>query len=134
MKIGVLGRVAAWDDDGSEIALRPQFRRLLGLLVATGTTVTLGQIAEYVAGGRATGSAARTAAGRLRSVVGDRLVTAGSSYELQLGQDELDVTAFAHLRERSAGATAKERITLLRAALAEWRGPAFGDLADEAWA
>ena len=25
MKIGVLGRVAAWDDDGSEIAVRPQF-------------------------------------------------------------------------------------------------------------
>ncbi len=104
MRIGVLGRVAAWDDDGVEIRLRPQIRRLLGLLVATGTAVSPDRIAEYVVGGGAAGSAARTAAGRLRAVVGDRLVTVGSSYELVLGPDELDAMAFARLRERAVGA------------------------------
>ena len=134
MKFGVLGRVAAWDDDGAEIPLRPQLRRLLGVLVATGTTVSPDQIAEHAAGGSATGSAARTAAGRLRSVVGDRLVTVGSGYELVLGPDELDATTFARLCERAVGASPRERVTVLSAALGEWRGPALGDLADEPWA
>jgi predicted ATPase/DNA-binding SARP family transcriptional activator len=134
MRVGILGRVAVWDDQGDEVRLRPQIRRLIGLLVATDGPISIDQISEYVAGGQRSGSAARTAAGRLRSVVGDRLVTVGSSYELALEPDELDATIFQSLRERAADARPNERVDLLSSALECWRGAAFGDLAGEEWA
>jgi len=123
-----------WDDRGEEVPLRPQVRRLLGLLVAMGAPVSIDQISEYVSGGRRAGSAARTAAGRLRSVVGDRLVTVGSGYELVLASDELDATVFESLRSRAGDAGPSERVDLLSAAHELWRGPPLGDLAEEEWA
>ncbi len=135
MRVGILGRVTVWDDRGDEVALRPQVRRLLGLFVAGGSSLSIDRIAEHASGGRRSGSAARTAVGRLRSVVGDdRIVTVGSGYELVLGPEELDSTTFEQLRSRSNCAEPDDRIELLTAALGQWRGPALGDLADEPWA
>ena len=105
--------VTVWDDCGDEVRLRPQLQRLIGLLLSTDGPISIDQISEYVASGQRSGSAARTAAGRLRSVVGDRLVTVGSSYELVLEPDELDATIFQSLRERAAGARSNERVDLL---------------------
>jgi DNA-binding SARP family transcriptional activator/DNA-binding beta-propeller fold protein YncE len=69
---------------------------------------------------------------------GDVLVTRGSGYALQLGDDDLDVQRFERLLAeaqrtlddgdaKAAGATA-------RAALALWRGPALYDVAYESFA
>ena len=134
MRVGILGRVTIWDDDGEEIAMRPQVRRLLALLVTAEGTVSADRIREYIADGRHGGSAARTAAGRLRSMVAERLVTVGSGYELVLAPPELDAAVFEEIRVQSAGAGASDRIDLLAAALQLWRGSALGDVAGESWA
>lgn len=134
MRIGVLGRVAVWDDCGDEVILRPQVRRLLGLFLTAESSLSAHQIAEYASGGRSTGSAVRTAVGRLRSVLGHRIVTVGSGYELVLSADELDATIFEECLARSVDAEPNERVDLLASALELWRGPALGDLADEPWA
>jgi predicted ATPase/DNA-binding SARP family transcriptional activator len=134
MRVGILGRVAVWDDHGDEVALRPQVRRLLGLFLTAESSLSVDQIAEYAASGRATGSAVRTAVGRLRSVIGGRIVTAGSGYELVLSAAELDATVFEELLARAVSAEPNERVDLLASALAQWRGPALGELADEPWA
>lgn len=134
MRVGVLGRVAVWDDRGEEVALRPQVRRLLGMFLTAESSLSVDEIAEYASSGRTTGSAVRTAVGRLRSVVGDRIVTVGSGYELVLSAGELDSAVFEEFLARSVSAGPDERVDLLASALAQWRGPALGELADEAWA
>lgn len=134
LRIGILGRVAVWDENGDEVRLRPQIQRLVGLLLATDGPTSIDRISEYVTGGQRSGSAARTSAGRLRSVVGGRLVTVGSSYEFVVEPDELDATRFETLRDRAADARSNERVELLSAALECWRGVAFGDIAEQEWA
>lgn len=69
---------------------------------------------------------------------GDRLETRSGGYRLRLDGDELDVDRFerslaAGRRALSAGDDA-HAIDLLRLALGEWRGTAFGDLVYEPFA
>src|ERR1700722_18375546 len=63
-----------------------------------------------------------------------RVLTAPPGYMLELGDGELDVRAFAALartgRQLAAGHDADGAAGLLRQALALWRGPALGDVAD----
>jgi len=75
----------------------------------------------------------------LRGIVGrDALRTQGSGYELEVVPDELDVRRFEERvrsgREALEAGRPEQAAAILREALALWRGPAFGDLADARFA
>jgi DNA-binding SARP family transcriptional activator len=66
--------------------------------------------------------------------VGERLHTVGSGYRLHVEPGELDADRFEQLYRRGAELPAREAATVLREALALWRGPVLADLRYEAWA
>lgn len=72
---------------------------------------------------------------RLRAVLGpDRLETRSTGYVLHAAPDEVDALRFERLLAEATGLVAHDPLTtfdLLTEALALWRGPALGDLADE---
>jgi len=135
VRVGVLGDVRVWDDAGGEVALAPQLRRLLGLLVtANGSAVPLDRIAHHVTDGRTDGSVIRTAVSRLRRALGDRISTGPAGYRLRLTTGELDATWFLDELAGSQKMPPPERVAALEAALAIWRGHAFEGYEDEPWA
>jgi DNA-binding SARP family transcriptional activator len=78
---------------------------------------------------------------RLRDVLGaeaGRLSSTASGYRLAVADDEFDVARFERglrqARETSASGDQDRARAILEAALAEWSGPALGDLADERFA
>jgi predicted ATPase/class 3 adenylate cyclase len=132
--VRVLGPVRV-DDNGVDVALTPQLRRLLGLLVvADGAPVSADRLAEYIAEGRMEGSTVRTAVSRLRKVLGDRVESVDGGYRLALEADELDAARFEQLLARSKQAPTETRCSCLATALELWSGSALGELADEEWA
>ena len=78
---------------------------------------------------------------RLRDVLGaeaGRLSTTSSGYRLSVADDEFDVARFERglrqAREASVSGDQDRARATLEAALAEWSGPALGDIADERFA
>ena len=78
---------------------------------------------------------------RLRDVLGaeaGRLSSTASGYRLAVADDEFDVARFERglrqARETSASGDQDRARAILEAALAEWSGPALGDMADERFA
>ena len=75
---------------------------------------------------------------RASGAAGRVIVTRGSGYELRLEKDQLDVDLFERLRDEGRGALAHGRpgraATLLRDALALWRGSPLTDFAYEPFA
>ncbi len=77
---------------------------------------------------------------RLRKALGDAdvLATTSAGYRLSVGPDELDADRFSRLvqegRRALAGGRAEDASSVLREALALWRGPALADLAFEPFA
>lgn len=140
MQVRVLGPVAA-DDQGREVALGgPRQRRLLAVLVlGDGRPVSVDTIVEAVwAQGDAPDTPAKTLqsyVSRLRGVLGDStLINTPAGYRLDLTNGpDLDARLFEVQLARARRAPAVEALDLIEMALACWRGPAFGDLADEAW-
>ena len=69
---------------------------------------------------------------------GQRLLTRGRSYVLEVADGELDLDRFERLVDEGGGALASDRpadaAALLREALALWRGPPLADVAYEAFA
>ncbi|MGE5689763.1 MAG: BTAD domain-containing putative transcriptional regulator [Pseudomonadota bacterium] len=68
---------------------------------------------------------------RLRRELGDRLVTRAPGYLLRVEEGELDLDRFRRLVGQARGREPDEAATLLREALALWRGPPLADLAAE---
>ncbi|MBI4936418.1 MAG: protein kinase [Actinobacteria bacterium] len=140
MQVRVLGPVAA-DDQGREVALGgPRQRRLLAVLVlGDGRPVAIDTIVEAVwADGDAPDSPAKTLqsyVSRLRGVLGDStLINTPAGYCLDLSNGlDLDARLFEAQLARARRSPAVEALELIETALARWRGPAFGDLADEMW-
>jgi predicted ATPase/class 3 adenylate cyclase len=129
-----LGPIEAFDGD-APVTLSPQLRRLLGLLVvADGMVVSADRLAEYIADGSTDGSTVRTAVSRLRKALDGRVESAEGGYRLAVDAEGLDWWRFEDLRDRSRTAPVEARIGALTSALELWRGPAFGDLAEEEWA
>ncbi|MEV4051961.1 AfsR/SARP family transcriptional regulator [Amycolatopsis sp. NPDC049688] len=145
MRIDVLGAVRALRDDGSPVDLGgPRHREVLARLVAAeGRMVTT----DTLVGDLWTDPPAR-AVGALRTFVAALrraleparpprtpprvIVTEGPGYALRLPREDVDVHRFEDALERtrrSAGA-----VTDLGAALAAWRGTAYADVPDAAWA
>ena len=128
--------------NGSTLALGgPRQRALLALLLLEpGTAVSADQLVEELwreAPPRAAASTLRSYVSRLRSAIGgDAAITGGAAgYAVHVAPERIDVVRFERLigegrlaLAHGAAARAAER---LAAALALWRGPPFGDLADE---
>src|SRR2546423_4707133 len=145
MRFGVLGAVAAWRPDGTQVAVGgPRSRTLLALLaLEAGRFVPAerlidGMYGEYPPDGAA--NALQSQVSRLRTALKDlapvEFTTAG--YRLSVEPDEVDVHAFERLaREGRAllknGEHARAA-TVLSEAMGLWRGPAFTDLADAPFA
>ena len=136
MQVSVLGSVEVCEGGERVDSLTPQARRLLAVLAATpGRTVSTSRIAEYVAGGRIDGSTVRTAVARLRKVLGNRVATGQDGYRLVLGNDDgLDSVQFEELIDAACTTELQDRRDTLSRALDLWRGDAFAEFADEAWA
>ena len=130
-------------DGGHALAIRASKIQILlaVLLVRSGEVVTTGQLMTEIWGD---GVPRRAMAGihvyvsQLRKLLhrpGQRespVVTCSPGYMLQLGDDELDVKAFADLvkagKESVREGRHAEAVTSLQAALALWHGPVFDEL------
>nr|WP_275980128.1 BTAD domain-containing putative transcriptional regulator [Couchioplanes caeruleus] len=72
--------------------------------------------------------------GRARRAPAGVLVSAAPGYALRLPVEQVDAWRFDDLVRRAAGVGAVRRHELLTAALGCWGGPAYAEVADEAWA
>lgn len=139
MQFGLLGSLGARDDTGRELEIRgPRLRLLLAaLLTRHGTVVSRDALLEAVWGDDPPPSAKHgldVLVSHLRSqLAGADLSTRPGGYVLLLGPDDLDVQRFerglAAARAAIARGEPARAAAALRRALAEWRGPAYGDLA-----
>jgi predicted ATPase/DNA-binding SARP family transcriptional activator len=147
VRVRVLGTLEIVDDDGTPIALTsPNLRRLLaGLVLNAGTVVSVDRLADIVWGDDPptnTTGAVQTLVSRLRSRLPEndtdalQIVTRAPGYMLDLDARALDATVFADLvaRAHAAGDDAVTASALLDEALALWRGDAYAEFRDEAFA
>ncbi|TDC78918.1 BTAD domain-containing putative transcriptional regulator [Streptomyces hainanensis] len=147
MRFGVLGPLALWASDGTPVRLpEPKARTVLArLLVRPGRPVGVGRLVDSVWGAEPPLHPANALQGRisrLRRALdaaepnGRRLLTSGpAGYTLDVAPRETDAGRFAELTAaaRAAGGP-RERAELLGEALRLWRGEAFAEFADAAFA
>lgn len=145
MRIDVLGPVRARRDDGSPIDLGgPRHREVLARLVAAeGRMVTTDTLIDDLWPQAAAGSlgALRTFVAALRRAIEpDRpprtpprvLITQGPGYALRLPRGATDADRFQDAL--AAARRCPDGVVGLGEALASWRGPAYADLPEAAWA
>ncbi|MGW7553360.1 AfsR/SARP family transcriptional regulator, partial [Streptomyces rimosus] len=148
VEFGLLGPVAAWDSDGTPLALgAPRHREVLGrLLIARNRVVPVGRLVDDLwPDGPSAGAvgAVRTFVAALRRALepgrpprqpSRLLVTDGPGYVLRAGRDAVDAWRFEDAAARAAGAPPHAAVALWDEALARWRGPVLADFPDAAWA
>ena len=161
MRFGVLGPLAVWDGEGEPVRVpETKVRALLAdLLVHEGRPVSADRLIDDLWGDAPPGNPAnalQSKVSQLRRVLGrDRVVRQAPGYRLRIdaaagaegagdevvgdavagrGGDEVDADRFRALADaaRAEGDPAR-RVQLLTRALGLWRGPAYADLADEAF-
>ena len=125
------------DPDGGIVTLgSPTQRRILAVLLARlGETVALDTLAEAVWGDDPPASAVatlRTYISRMRSVLGDAIVSRGAGYALAAAPDDVDAGRFESLHRDAGRAEPAAAVAILDAALGLWRGSAFAEHADVA--
>ena len=146
LTLRVLGELDAVRD-GVVIDLggRRQRAVLAALIIARGDVVSAERLAECVWGD---GAAARSG-GPLHSYVShlrrrmqpdagargrtDVIVRVGPGYTLSVGADAVDAWRFERELEAATDLPPSGRVKQLREALANWRGPAYTEYADESW-
>jgi predicted ATPase/DNA-binding SARP family transcriptional activator len=141
LEFRILGPLEVWHDGGALALGGPRSRALLGaLIVRAGEAVASDALAQALWGDDAppsAGKALQVQVSRARRALGpaaDRLQTVGSGYRLHVAPGELDADRFEQLCRRGAELPAREAATVLREALALWRGPVLADLRYEPWA
>ncbi len=145
MRFGVLGAVAAWGEDGTQVAVGgPRSRTLLALLaLEAGRFVPAerlidGMYGEYPPDGAA--NALQSQVSRLRTALKDLAPVefTAAGYRLKVEPDEVDVHAFERLaregRTLLKNGEHARAATVLGEAMALWRGAAFTDVADAPFA
>ncbi|MFJ9784373.1 BTAD domain-containing putative transcriptional regulator [Amycolatopsis sp. NPDC101161] len=145
MRFGVLGAVAAWGEDGTQVAVGgPRSRTLLALLaLEAGRFVPAerlidGMYGEYPPDGAA--NALQSQVSRLRTALKDLAPVefTAAGYRLVVQPDEVDVHAFESLaregRTLLKNGEHARAATVLGEAMALWRGAAFTDLTDAPFA
>jgi DNA-binding SARP family transcriptional activator len=135
-------------DDGNEVTVGgPRQRRLMAmLLIHRDTVVSADRLADAVFAGEPTPGASttlRSYVARIRRVVDQNgsapiVVTQAPGYVLRVPGEMFDVACFERLVAEAGASLARGDAagasTLLRDALALWRGEAYAEFADEAWA
>lgn len=135
-------------EGGAEVSLGGQRQRRLVamLLIHRNAVVSVDRLADAVFAGDPTPGAMttlRSYVARVRKVVdgngsGAALVTQAPGYMLRLPGEAFDVARFetllADARLQLNGGDAGQAVSLLRDALALWRGTAYVEFADEDWA
>lgn len=146
--IGVLGPVTAWDGDGAAIALKgPRHRAVLArLVVAHGRVVPVGRLVDDLweddPPEGAVGAVRTFVAALRRALEPDRpprtpprlLVTEGPGYALQAAPEQVDAWRFERAVAQAATLAAADALAGLDEALGWWRGPAYAQFEEEAWA
>jgi len=127
--------------DGGDLELRRQKQRALLalLLLRVGEVVSADRLVEELWAGKppktAVGSLQNLVSGLRKLLGAETIVTHAPGYRLVVDPDQVDLNRFERLVAQ-AGETedAQRRASLLRDALALWRGPALADLALEPFA
>src|SRR3954451_6836964 len=126
--------------DGAAVELSGQRQRvvLALLLLNANHVVSTERLVEQLWGEqppRTAVTSLHNALVQLRKLLGnDALETRAPGYVLQVDPEHYDLARFERLVATAREADADERARVLRAALAEWRGPPFQELAYEAFA
>ncbi|MEU3019938.1 BTAD domain-containing putative transcriptional regulator [Nocardiopsis sp. NPDC007018] len=148
VRFGVLGPVTAWDGAGTELALRgPRHRAVLArLIVARRRVVPVDLLVDDLWDGSppggATGAVRTFVAALRRTLEPDRpprapaalLTTRGPGYALEAAPDTVDSWEFERALRRAADLPPERALPGLHSALAPWRGPAYADFPEAAWA
>lgn len=147
VEFGLLGPVAAWDPQGTPVALgAPRHREVLGrLLVARGRVVPVDRLvadlwdeppAGAVGAVRTFVAALRRALepGRAPRQASRLLVTQGPGYMLRAARDAVDAWRFEETVARAGAAAPQAAVALWDTALALWRGPVLADFPGARWA
>lgn len=136
--VRVLGPIDVLTPSGPQPIGGPLPRALLGALaVAAGRSVSIDQLCEALWGDEPPSSAERalhTYVWRLRRLLGsDAVALVDHSYRLDVRREQIDALCFEDLLTQATDARSDlDRCAeLCRAGLALWRGPPFGELADE---
>jgi DNA-binding SARP family transcriptional activator len=147
VRFGVLGPVAAWDGAGNAIALKgPRHRAVLArLIIARRRVVPVTRLVEDLWDDPPDGAvgAVRTFVAALRRALEPErpprapaglLVTEGPGYALRAEPDAVDAWRFERAVADAATLPPGDGVVRLTEALGWWRGPAYAEFADEAWA
>ncbi|GAA2078290.1 BTAD domain-containing putative transcriptional regulator [Actinomadura alba] len=147
MRFGVLGPLAVWTADGTQVRIgEAKVRALLAdLLASEGDPVSADRLIDDLWAGRLprnpTGTL-QTRVSQLRRALEDAepggrglVVSQPPGYLLRADPGQVDADRFASLVARARRTSdVRERAGLLAGALALWRGPAYADFADEDFA
>ncbi|MET7482843.1 AfsR/SARP family transcriptional regulator [Streptomyces sp. NPDC005538] len=147
---GVLGPVAAWDGAGDAIALKgPRHRAVLArLLVARRRVVPVARLVEDLWADQeappadALGAMRTFVAALRRALEPERpprtparlLVTEGPGYALRAGPEAVDAWRFERAVTTAGTLPDRPALAQLEEALGWWRGPAYADFGEAAWA
>lgn len=143
MAVRILGTVDAVTEADGPIALGRKERIVLGLLaVGYGEAVSEGRLIDALWGDVPPPTATKTLrsyVSRLRRALGTTVIVGDpSGYRLDVDHAEIDTWVVEELLRMAAAAGGAQQhaiaAALCRDALATWRGPSLGDLADEPWA
>jgi predicted ATPase/DNA-binding SARP family transcriptional activator len=144
VEIRVLGAVEVVSGDGAPRAVALQQRRLLSALaIHMGTVRSSDVLIDALWGERppaAAGKVLQVYVSRLRKQLPAfaRIRTRGGGYSLEVEGDALDALRFERLlregREAMEAGNPALALSLLRRALALWRGPAYGEFRSEEFA
>jgi DNA-binding SARP family transcriptional activator/WD40 repeat protein len=140
---GVLGPLQARDAKGEPIRLIGPARRqlLAALLCRAGRTVAAAALVEDLWGAAPPSSAAKTLQSHVAHLredlglrVGSLLLTDPLGYRLDVNSADFDAASFEDLIGGSRSADPEAALARLDSALGLWRGEAYGDFGDAAFA
>ncbi|MGZ4394372.1 MAG: BTAD domain-containing putative transcriptional regulator [Gaiellaceae bacterium] len=139
LEFRILGPVEVLDREKA-LALGGQKQRavLAALLIDAGHVVSTDYLVDALWGEhppKTAGTSLQNFVSQLRKALGPEvLVTKPPGYQLRLEPGQLDLDRFTRLVEEARQASAEERSTTLRKALALWRGAPFADFTFESFA
>ena len=135
----ILGPLEVTSESGPVALGGPRQRAVLAaLLLRAGRVVPTEQLVDELYGAEppktATASLQNSVAALRKALGPDVLVTRPPGYLLALAPAQIDARCFEQLLADARSATPTERATMLRRALALWRGPPLAEFAFESWA
>ncbi len=139
MRFEILGPIRAVDGDAEVDLGGPRQQRVLAVLLAAAPdAVSVDQLIDEVWGETPPGTAShvvRTYLSNLKKAIGDRVVSDGQHYRINLNGDSIDAVEFGSVLSdaRSYFPADPLRVSkLLRESSQLWRGRPFGNLGDDA--